>query len=324
MKKILCCALIFACFMLVLPLSVMGGGKKDKASAISASAKTNINKVNNIPAQSDTFRLLNRDTNTVSNISAENYIFGVVAAEMPALYEYEALKAQAVAAYTFACRRRLESGKKDYDITTDPKTDQSFAAAEELKKRWGDKADVYTEKIKKAVADTKGQVLTYNGEPALTVYHAVSSGMTNACRDVWGKDLPYLKSVASPYDKLAPNYLSSVTVSGEDFCKKLAGKCTFSGNKEKYIGEIKRTDTGAVKTVCICGKEISGGEIRSAFDLRSLNFDITLNNGNFVFTVRGYGHGVGMSQFGADYMAKQGSTYKEILATYYKGLSLSD
>ena len=142
-------------------------------------------------------------------------------------------------------------------------------------------------------------------------------GKTENSRDIWGGELPYLKAVSSPGDKLSPDYASEVSVSAEELKRKLGSECTLSGDPAAYFGEPERTDSGSVLTVSVCGNEITGGKIRSIFNLRSLNFSVKYADGNFVFTVLGYGHGVGMSQYGANYMAKQGSDFKEILTYYY-------
>lgn len=313
MKKTLLAGLLAPALMLMLPLAAIN--KPETAVAVGAEAEP----PPTAAAVEDTFKIFDKESNTVTEMTAEEYIFGVTAAEMPALYNEEALKAQAVAAYTFALYRREENADKDYDITTDHTADQSFITEEKARERWGDKADEYVEKLKKVINEVKGLAITYDGKPILAVYHAISSGRTENCRDKWGNDPPYLKAVDSSFDLLCPNYISKLTVSKEEFCEKLSGKVEFSGNPNEYISIKERTESGTVRTVAVCGKEISGSEIRSLFSLRSSNFEVSYNDGAFTFTVYGYGHGVGLSQFGADYMAKQGSDFKEILTHYYSG-----
>lgn len=313
MKKTLLAGLLAPALMLMLPLAAIN--KPETAVAVGAEAEP----PPTAAAVEDTFKIFDKESNTVIEMTAEEYIFGVTAAEMPALYNEEALKAQAVAAYTFALYRREENADKDYDITTDHTADQSFITEEKARERWGDKADEYVEKLKKVINEVKGLAITYDGKPILAVYHAISSGRTENCRDIWGNDPPYLKAVDSSFDRLCPNYISKLTVSKEEFCEKLSGKVEFSGNPNEYISIKEQTESGTVRTVAVCGKEISGAEIRSVFSLRSSNFEVSYNDGAFTFTVYGYGHGVGLSQFGADYMAKQGSDFKEILTHYYSG-----
>lgn len=315
MKKILCSGLIILSAMFIFPLL---GATTEQKPAVSAATKLFTSKTDK-QENGDTFRICDMQTDTVSVLTADEYIFGVVAAEMPALYEPEALKAQAVAAYTLACRRRADNKDKSYDLTTDYTVDQSYISKADAEKRWGDKAEEYSKKIKDAVADVKNLIVTYEGEPITAVYHAISSGKTEDSRDIWGGSLSYLKPVASPGDKLSPDYISEVKVSAEELQKKLGDECKLSGEPAAYFGEPKRTDSGSVLTVPVCGTDINGAKIRSIFDLRSLNFSVKYADGSFTFTVRGYGHGVGMSQYGANYMAKQGSDFKEILTYYYTG-----
>lgn len=316
MKKILFCGLIILSFMLILPLSVLK--KPQEAAAVSAAAISPEKKV----SVADIFRISDAKTGAVTEMTANEYIFGVVAAEMPALYNEEALKAQAVAAYTFACYRRAENTDKTYDLTTDFNTDQSYITEEKAREKWGDKADEYCEKLKKAIDEVENLALTYDGKPILAVYHALSSGQTEDCKNVWGREYPYLKAVASPCDVLAPDYISKAAFSEEELKKKLSEKCQLSGEPEKYFGKTERTPSDTVTTVEICGAKLSGAEIRSLFSLRSSNFEVSYKDGEFTFTVYGYGHGVGMSQYGANYMAKQGSNFKEILLHYYNGCKI--
>lgn len=300
--------------MLILPLSVM---KKPEAEA----AATSANAVSPKKEVSDTgiFRISDSKTGAVTEMKANEYIFGVVAAEMPALYNDEALKAQAVASYTFACYRRAENKDKEYDLSTDFNTDQSFITEEKAREKWGDKADEYCNKLKNAIEEVKNLAVTYDGKPILAVYHAVSSGKTEDCKNVWGGDYPYLKATASPGDTLAPDYISKATFSEEEVKKKLSEKCVISGEPTDYFKSLKRTSSGTVTSAEVCGSTLSGSEIRALFSLRSSNFEVRCKDDEFCFTVYGYGHGVGMSQYGADYMAKQGSDFKEILLHYYSG-----
>lgn len=311
-KKILCMALIFVSVMLLVPLTAM----KSNSGAVTAGSK-----VDNIPkaekAATDTFRIYDSQTEKITEMKAEDYIFGVVAAEIPASYESEALKAQAVAAYTFACYRRAQNSEKDYDLTTDYTTDQSYISKETAKERWGSNADAYMEKIEDAVSSVSGYMITYDGSPALAVYHAVSSGKTESAKNVWGKDYAYLQPVSSIGDKLSPDYISTLEISAEDLANKLSEEITVTGDASDYFGKCTRTDSGTVSEIAVCGQTLKGARIRSLLDLRSSAFEISYKDGIFTFTVYGYGHGVGMSQYGANYMAKQGADYKQILTAYY-------
>lgn len=311
MKKIFYTGIIITAVMLLLPLSVI----KDSENILSVSAVQNIPKETVTPAEN--FKVCFSEDGKVHEMSAQDYIFGVVAAEMPALYETEALKAQAVAAYTFACCRKQENKEKSYDITTDPNCDQSYITKEKAREKWGSKADEYEKKIKNAVKEVSDLMIIYKGEPIVAVYHAVSSGKTESCADIWGNDLPYLVSVSSEGDKLADNYISQTSFTTAELQKKLSEEIDLTGEPENYFSNFKRTKAGTVKELLLCGKTYTGSRIRSLLGLRSSNFEIKFGNGKFTFTAYGYGHGVGMSQNGANYMAKQGSSFKEILTHYY-------
>lgn len=283
----------------------------------------------NLPAMGEPFlepqssekkmlRVLRRESGEVEEMSVEDYLFSVVAAEMPALYETEALKAQTVAAYTYAMRK-AEASDKDYDITDDSSVDQAFTSRDKAREKWGENADTYEEKIRSAVKSVLYETVTYNGKLILAAYHAISSGKTENAADIWGGEYSYLVSVESAGDKLSPNYLSIVTFTEEEFKEKLSDLVSLSGDAASWFGDIGKTDSGSVMTAVVGGKAVSGGEIRKALSLRSSNFDLSYADGAFTFTVRGYGHGIGMSQYGAHYLAQQGKNYKEILLHYYPG-----
>lgn len=311
MKKIITFSLVIIVFLLLLPLTVIGQPQK----SVNASIK--------LPDVSPvkTFKILRSATSEVEEISYEDYIFGVVAAEMPALYEAEALKAQAVAAHTFALYRKTSNSEKGYDVTDDFTLDQAFISKTEAREKWGENADEYTEKIKTAVIETQNLALTYNGEIALAVYHAISSGKTEDCQNVWGGNKPYLTSASSIGDKLSPNYISTKTVTLAEI-KALFPDLKLTDNTADYFKSIQKTDAGTVKTLKICNNEVTGADLRQKLELRSACFDVSCKDGNFTFTVYGYGHGVGMSQNGANYMAQQGADFKEILLHYYNGCKI--
>lgn len=315
MKKLFSFAAIIMCSLLLFPLSAIED-INEAVAVISTSDNTKTEETE------DTFRICYTSTDQVEELSADDYIFGVVAAEMPALYEEEALKAQAVAAYTFACYRKTQNADKNYDLTDDYLSDQSYITKTEAEKKWGDNAAEYTKKIEEILEQVKGYAVTYQGKPILAVYHAISSGKTESAENVWGKEYPYLISVESYGDKLCDGYMSTVSVSEETFKETLKDEVTLSGEAANFVSDISRTDAGTVKSLKLCGSEITGAKIRSLFQLRSSNFEIEYKDGNFNFTVYGYGHAVGLSQNGADYMAKQGSDFKEILNHYYTGCEI--
>ncbi|MBQ9977886.1 MAG: stage II sporulation protein D [Clostridia bacterium] len=309
--------IILAIVMLTFPL--MANSKQAPYSTDSITANTTPldNTSNN-----ETIKVYMSESKEVKVFNMEDYIFGVVAAEMPALYSDEALKAQAVAAYTYAIYKSKQNALENYDITDNFQTDQAFVTVEKAREKWGADADTYEEKIRKAIKSVWGKKITYNSSPILSVYHAISSGKTENALDVWGGSYDYLVSVDSVGDMLSPNYLTTAQFSIDDLKTKLSSVLEFSGEAKDYFGETVRTESGSVKTVNICGKQVEGSVIRAALDLRSANFDVAFSTDKFVFTVRGYGHGIGMSQYGAHYMAMQGKTYEEILKHYYQGCEI--
>lgn len=303
-------SLIF--FMLLLPLFAF------KSTAENGGENSSVN-LSNISTQqkAEEFKVLNTDTGKIETISRSDYLEGVVAAEMPAVYNEEAIKAQAVAAYTFALYRKNENKNKDYDITDSELVDQKYISVSEAREKWGENADLYQSKIENAVKSVEGEYIAFNQEPILALYHAISGGKTESCLSVFGQDLPYLTERDSSGDLFNENYISLLSIPCDEFTKKLSSSVNFIGDAESWISNITYRNNGYVESVTICEKLLSGIEIRKYLGLRSANFDVSYNDGIFNFTVRGYGHGVGLSQYGAEYMANQGGTYTEILNWYY-------
>ena len=275
--------------------------------------------------------VMSSSTGDVEKIKMREYVIGSVAAEMSALYHTEALKAQAVASYTYA-KKVGEQNKKykesylgDADITDSPNTHQGYIDEERRREKWGDNFEEYEKKIEAAVDEVFGMYLTYNGETALAVYHANSAGRTQSAETLWGSEIPYLISVESPGDKLSPDYICSETFSAKEF-KKCAEGCDISlgGDEEKWVGELTKADSGYVVSVRLGSTEVSASKFREEFGLKSCCFDIEYDDGEFTVTCYGYGHGAGMSQYGADYMARQGSTWREILRHYYPGTEVNN
>lgn len=253
----------------------------------------------------------------------EEYIKGVVAAEMPALFEKEALKAQAVSARTYAIRKRNETNRTDipYDIG------QAYITVEQMKQKWGEHFDEYYNRISEAVEQTKGQIMVYDNEPILAVFHAESAGKTESAENVWQQQIPYLKSVDSSLDENAPDFEKSVSFTYDEFIKRFDnryGDIALSSQKlPQQIKILSYTPAGYVQQIQIGNQTFTGREVRETLNLRSSNFTVQSQNNNIVFTTKGYGHGAGMSQYGAQFMAKEGKTYQQILQHYYTGISFS-
>ena len=272
-----------------------------------------------------TVKVMNASSKNITEMPLRDYLIGVVASEINAAYHEEAIKAQTVAAHTMLeySKEYKNEGLNGADISDRSATHQGFLTEDEQKEKWGENYDKYHEKIEKCVDEVIDFTIQYDDKPINAVFHAISNGQTENATDVWGGEYPYLISVNSVGDKLSPAYNSEVKVTTEKF-KEIMSKngAEFSDEPEKWVEKITNTDTGMVKKIIIGGKEFKGTEIRTLFGLKSSTFTVKYDNENFVFTVSGYGHGVGMSQYGADYMAHQGFKYDEILKHYYVGTKI--
>ena len=266
----------------------------------------------------NSFRMKLTESGEIIEIPAREYVFGVVAAEMSMLSHDEALKAQAVAAYTYAVYCAAKS-QEDFEITDDPSLHQAFLTRAEAMEKWGEKAEEYAARLDSITAATQGLILTYDSAPILAAYHDTSCGRTLPASAVWGGDYPYLISVESAGDLISPSFKKVQAISEADFaeiCKKYG--ISLSGEAQNWVSAPQLDEFGAVRSIKICESEISGADARKIFGLRSAAFDISFSGEEgFKFTTRGYGHGVGMSQTGANYMALCGSPYTEILAWYF-------
>lgn len=258
--------------------------------------------------------VLRASSGKVENIDLTDYVIGCVASEMPSSYGEEALKAQAVVSYTYALYLR-NTGGGESDISDDPSVHQAYSSYGELKKRWGKDYDKYINKIKKAVKAVEGEYLTYQGKMIKPPYFAMSSGMTNSAEDVWGTKVDWLISVSSDGDKLSPSVKSIFEFTESELIDLLSEYKI----KKISMGKPVVSKSGYVKSIDISSHRMSGNELRKLLSLRSGNFTVKKNGDLYTFTCMGYGHGVGMSQYGANIMAKQGNSYKEILGHYYPG-----
>lgn len=270
--------------------------------------------------ENSTVKVMNVSSKNITEMSLEDYLIGVVAAEINPAYHEEAIKAQVVAAHTKLEYTKLHKTDNlaDADITDSAATHQGFLTDDEQEEKWGENYKTYREKLEKCVEEVMNVIIVYDNEPINAVFHAISNGQTENATDVWGGEYPYLVSVQSVGDKLSPAYKSEVTVTNDDFKKKVTENGAKLGDEpSKWVEKITNTDTGMVKEIIIGGKSFKGTEIRTLFDLKSSTFAVKYNDENFIFTVCGYGHGVGMSQYGANYMAQQGLSYEQILSHYY-------
>ncbi len=278
-----------------------------------------------------TVKLYHKKTKKIEELSLDEYLYGVVSAEMPASFEEEALKAQAVVARTFTLYKIVHNSKKheNADICDDSTCCQAWISKEDRLARWEDsKKEEYWNKIVKAVNTTQGKMITYNNEPINAFFHANSGGTTEAPINVWGgSGYPYLQAVATAGEDTYNQYASNVTVTQTQFKETVLKahkdfKIDFS--KKDCIKVKEYTEGNRVKTIQVGNLTLSGVEMRTLFGLRSANFKITMEKQNIKFEVTGYGHGVGMSQTGADSLAKQGKKYEEIIHHFYTGVEIKD
>ena len=253
--------------------------------------------------------------NETFNLDLENYVIGVVACEMPASFEEEALKAMAVAARTFALYK-IETNE-NYKLSTTTK-DQCYIDIDSMKKKWGNGFDKYYERIKNAVDETRNQKLTYDDKTIISFYFSISNGYTENCENVFSQKLDYLKSVDSSWDSKYSYKEKTVGISESDFMNKLG-----LNNQKLNDIVIDRNSTGRADYVYVNNNKYKGTKFRSLLGLRSTDIDINFDNGIVYINTKGYGHGVGMSQYGANEMAKEGYNYEEILKYYYSGVELN-
>lgn len=268
------------------------------------------------------------DGETVREMTLGEYLVGVVRAEMPASFQQEALKAQAVAARTYTLYKLQTGGNHGdtADICTDSTCCQAYISEDRARANWGANADAYEQKIEDAVKETDGQAILYGGVPILAVFHSSSAGQTRKAGEVWQNDLPYLQAVASPEDgTVIPNYYSRVEFTGEAFKTAFLAACPEADLSGEMTGWLKNAVTdsaGSVEMVEVGGVTVKGSRLRSILGLRSACFEWEVEDGKLVFFVTGYGHGVGMSQYGANAMAEDGADYVEILTHYYTGVTV--
>lgn len=255
-----------------------------------------------------------RSNGSIINLNMTDYLIGVVSSEMPASFNLEALKAQSVLARTYALKAK-QTGKK----LTDTVSTQSYIDIDQMKNKWENSFNTYYNKIKNAVENTNGEYLSYNGNYIEALYHSTNNGKTESSLDVFGNYYPYLISVSSEYDKNASSYLRTINMPLDTISNKLG----LSLNNDSVISILSYTDGGNIKEININGNNFSGKKVRELLGLRSADFDISISDNNANITTRGYGHGVGMSQYGANGMANAGYSYKDILSHYYPGTTLT-
>lgn len=338
MKRLLiiCYSVLICSFVLPLFLSVASDTSADNASAtplsaVSLSSDTMLSPASvhdEVATRGDVWECITVKLadGSVREMDMSEYLIGVLAGEMPASFQAEALRAQAVAARTYAmyCAASGRHGEAA-QVCASSGCCQAWLDSDELSSRLGPQREMYYEKLRYAVDSTAGQYLAYEGEPVLAAFHSSSAGVTEGSGAVWNA-LPYLVSVSTPEtDADVPGYISYVDLTPEELRRtvlSLHPEADFSASAEKWLGDTILGDSGRVESVVLGGVSVSGSELRQAFALRSTAFELGFSDGAFRFTVTGFGHGVGMSQYGANVMAANGATYDAILAHYYPGTTL--
>lgn len=284
-------------------------------------------------SEPENFLVLNETTGKVMTVSVQDYVRGALAAELPPTFHPEALKAQAVAAHTYALyltRQRQQTPLKSLNgaqLTADPVNWKSYTTEKEFRKRYGDLADAYWKTICEAADEAAGYLMEYDGEAIAAAYHSMSNGQTEAAENVWSQAVPYLVAVESAGDPLAPDFETEVRFSVKKIRGVLESACpdvSLGSDPAAWLREGGRSESGYLLEVEVGETQtLAGTELRTLLGLRSSDFDVAYDGEEFVFTVRGYGHGVGFSQYGADYLARQGQNFEEILLHYYPGATLA-
>lgn len=277
------------------------------------------------PPPAHTVRLYRHQEKAIEELPLDQYLWGVLAGEMPASYPEEALKAQVVASYSYLLHRKATvAAHPDADlghtgdICDNPAHCKAYLSPEEAAEKWGEHWLTEAEpRLTAAVETVFGEALFYEDAPANAVFHSISGGRTEEARDLWGAEIPYLISVDSAWDKEAEGFTSHTEVPLQEFCNTL-------NIENPTLGSVTKTAGGSVASITLDGKEFSGPQIRTLFHLRSTRFTLKIQKDMALFTVEGYGHQVGMSQYGASVLAQNGYSYREILTYYYPGTSLKD
>ena len=326
MRKILVYILCFILICFLIP--ALFTKKQETKETISEQTEENKEKYDY--GKYNKIKLLHSKTGEIEEVDLDTYLLGVVSSEMPASFEEEALKAQALVARTYTIYKIVNGSKhENADICDNSKCCQAWISKTERFEKWNEKdRETNWAKIENAVNSTKGKIVTYEGKPINAFFHSNSGGITDTATAAWGGiNYPYLQAVETSGENEYSQYKSELLLTKEEFISKIKenhNDFKIDFNKENQIEILEYTDGDRVKKIKIGNLELSGVEIRNIFGLKSAKFEVILEEKNIRFNVVGYGHGVGMSQTGADSMAKQGKNYEEIIKHYYINVEIVD
>lgn len=330
MKKtliIIGCSLLF--ILLIVPSVVAQFLSKEEGQAIMPEEKIELEipQVQELPVSQVSVDVYRTQKQAVEKVPLEEYVRGVIASEMPADFEIEALKAQAIAARTYIVRRMIEKDFSDSPegIVTDTVEHQVYRSEEELKELWGRDFDWKISRMNKAINETVGQVITFDGKPIDATFFSTSNGYTENSEDYWSQEIPYLRSVESKWDEQSPRFETSVTMPIEEFQNRLGIQLALPVSDSDQVAEVlSRTQGNRIGEIKIGDAVFTGREVRESLEIDSSDFTVDIQGNNVIITTRGYGHGVGMSQYGANGMAQDGYNADEIIQYYYYNVLIED
>ena len=339
MKRLIMPILMLFIFLLFIPfISIIGRNNSDSKLSEFSSEPSSSKSSSDSPKDNNTsvdtansVILLDRATGNKLTLSMYDYVCGAVISEMPVSYDLEALKAQALCCKTLAYRQRqnVQNGNDlQLDgayLEMDSSINYGYVDMESAKQSWGENAEENEKKIRSAVDEIIDKLITYDGEAILPAYHAISSGTTEKASTWWGEDIPYLQSVDSSLDEQADNFETSVTLSKNELISMLSAQysdITLPQNPEEWISIDSVSQSGNVTVMSVAGQIMNGSRFRTLTGLRSACFEATPNEDSITLTVKGYGHGVGMSQYGAGAMAANGDSYEDIIKHYYSEVEI--
>ena len=325
MKEYIQFTVVFAVLLVIIPCLVFLSPQSEKPQSSSLSAEQTA-------PDTQTVKIYFTKEKQVREYPMQDYLLGAVMAQTPADFEPAALQAQAVLAYTYALQRlSAEASNPTADLCGAALSDDTtlyhgFFTPEQAKALYKNDYDKAREKVLAAITAAKGKFLAYNGKPIIVAFHAVSDGHTRSAKDVWSQDIPYLTSVESKPDETLKQALSKTELTSDELKQKLSAKfpeISFTSDPTQWLKVSQTGEYALVKTVSVCGKEIPAADFCSTLDLASQSFSFECNGGKFIFTCKGLGHLVGLSQLGANEMAKQGATCEQILAHYFPACTLT-